>query len=128
MAEGQRSAGGSDLIGELAAINRTIRTVEDKIDNLRRKVQVIEKNMLQSDKKLFTEMRTTESDLSELKHELEDFRDKMKLLVKEIKLTATKEELTVLQKYISFFEPMNFVTKRDVKREIEEALFERGRK
>lgn len=123
MEQGQVSQ--QDIINELSSINRTMRTVEDKLDNLRRKVQVIEKNMLDADKKLFSDMRTSTSEISEMKHKLEDFNDKMKLIVKELKMGATKEEFEVLKKYLSYFEPLNFVTKKDVGREIDYKLDER---
>ena len=36
------------------------------------------------------------------------------LLVKELKMSATKEELSVLQKYLSYWEPLNFVTRQEL--------------
>lgn len=116
-----------DVPREIATLHRTLRTIEDKLDNLRRKVQVIEKNMLDSDKKLFSDMKLNASEVSDMKHELEDFKDKMRLIVKELKLSATKEEFAVLQKYMSYFEPLNFVTKKDLDRQIDYKLEEKAR-
>jgi hypothetical protein len=113
-----------DAVSEIASLHRTLRSLEDKVDNLRKKVQVIEKNMIDSDKKLFNEIRSTNTEVADMKHIIEDFKDKMKLVVKELKLGATKEEMEVLRKYLSYFEPVSFVTKNDLAREIEEKLAE----
>ena len=49
-------------------------------------------------------------------------QEKIDLIIKELKLTAGKEELMTLKKYIDLWNPMNFVTQRDVERVIEEKL------
>ena len=48
----------------------------------------------------------------------------MDLIIKELKITAGKEELMTLKKYIDFWNPMNFVTQRDVERVVEEKMSE----
>ena len=43
-----------------------------------------------------------------------DIKDKLTLLVKELKLSATKEEVKILEKYISYWEPLSFVTRQEL--------------
>ena len=46
----------------------------------------------------------------------------MDLIIKELKLTAGKEEVLILKKYIDLWNPMNFATQRDVERLVEEKI------
>ena len=43
----------------------------------------------------------------------------MDLIIKELKRTAGKEEITVLKKYLEYWNPINFVTKQDLDRTLE---------
>lgn len=100
----------SDIAAQLNNTSRATRTLEDRYTTLRNKVQVNEQNMLTNDKKFVSELRVMSSELMELKTDLNDLKEKLTLLVKELKLSATKEEVKVLQKYISYWEPLSFVT------------------
>jgi len=41
------------------------------------------------------------------------------LIIRELKRTAGKEEITVLKKYLEYWNPINFVTQRDLERTLE---------
>jgi hypothetical protein len=47
------------------------------------------------------------------------------LIIKELRLTAGREELETLKKYVDLWSPMNFVTQRDVERIVEEKMGEK---
>jgi hypothetical protein len=46
----------------------------------------------------------------------------MDLVVRELKRTAGIEEVQTLKKYVEFWNPMNFVTQRDLDKAIESKL------
>jgi hypothetical protein len=78
--------------------------------------------MVNERKRFITEIKTINSDIIELKKEIEGIKNKMDLIVNELKNFASKDEFEVIKKYIEFWEPLNFVTRNEVGKIIEEKL------
>jgi len=113
----------SDVAGQVNNVSRGLKLLEDRYSTLRKKSQVTEQNMITNDRKMIVDIKLINSDLLDLKSDLNDLKEKLTLLVKELKLSATKEEVRLLQKYISYWEPLNFVTRE----ELSKMLGERGK-
>jgi len=108
---------------EAAQINtvaRAVKILEDKYYNLRKKVQISEENNLNQHKKLGDDIKVIQSDILEIKRDIEDIKEKIRLIVKELKLTAKEEDIKVVQKYLDLWEPVNFITRDEAKRAIDE--------
>lgn len=114
-----------DVLAEVNMVGRRLRVMEEQYNNLRRKIQVTDQNMLSYNKKNITEIRTVNMEMSELRRTIEDIQNNILLIIKELRLCAKKEEVNVLQKYINMWEPVNFVTRQEVERIVEEALHRR---
>jgi hypothetical protein len=110
---------------EINMLGRRLRVMEEQITNVRRKMQVTDQNMLSFQKKNTTELKTVNMEINELRRILEDMQNNILLMIKELRLCAKKEEVTVLQRYVNMWEPVNFVTRREVEKIVEEALAER---
>jgi predicted RNase H-like nuclease (RuvC/YqgF family) len=104
----------SDLAGELNNISRRLMVIEERYTNLRKKTQVTDQNMLASNKKTMTEIQATHGEIDDLKNQLKEMVDNMKIIVRELKECAKRQEVEVLQKYINIWQPMNFVTRDTV--------------
>lgn len=114
-----------DTTKELNLLGRRLRVMEEQLTNIRRKMQVTDQNMLSFQKKNTTELKSVNLEINELRRVLEDMQNNILLIIKELRLCAKKEEVTVLQRYVNMWEPVNFVTRREVDKIIEEALAER---
>ena len=101
-------------------ISLRLRMLEEHYSNLRKKTQVIDKNMLTISKKNNKEIKAIDMSLNELKLDLGDTREKTELIIKELELCTRKEEFTVLERYVHLWKPMNFVTKEEVSKLIQE--------
>ena len=101
----------SDLAGELNNISRRLMVLEERYSNLRKKTQVTDQNMLNSNKKVMTEIQTNHSEIDEVRKQIADMVDKMKIIVRELKDCAKKQEVDVLNKYINIWQPINFITR-----------------
>ncbi len=110
----------SDVAAQVANASRTLKSLEDKYTTLRKKAQVTEQNMLANDKKIISDVKVINSEILDLKTDLNDLKEKLTLLIKELKLSATKEEVKILQKYIGYWEPLNFVTRQELYKILEE--------
>jgi len=112
----------SDILEQINSLGRRIRLLESRYTDMNRKSQVTEKNMLNERKRFITEIKTTNSDVVEIKKEIDGIKNKMDMIVNELRNFAARDELDTLKKYIDFWEPVNFVTRHEVEKIIEEKL------
>lgn len=103
-----------------------VKGLESKVNNLIREIDVLKNDFMKRSSQLNKDMKTATDDLVELKHEQEKTLQKMDLIIGELKKTAGTEEVAVLKKYIDLWNPMNFVTQRDLQRTVETMLNERN--
>lgn len=104
-----------------------IKALESKVNNLTREVDVLKNDFIGRSQKLKKEMKALGEDLVEVRHAQEKSSQKMDLIVKELKRTAGMEEVMTLRKYVDLWNPLNFVTQRDVERVVEAKLGEKKR-
>ena len=99
-----------------------VKGLEGKVNNLLREVDILKNDFIKRNNKLSRDLKTTNEDLLELKHEQEKTLKKMDLIIKELKQTAGIEELMTIKKYLEFWNPLNFVTENDLDRAIEHKI------
>jgi|SRR3989338_2583969 len=99
-----------------------VKGLEGKVNNLLREVTILKNDYIKKHNDLKSEIKTMNQDVLELKHQREKTLEKMDLIIKELKSTAAREEVMVLRKYIDLWNPMNFVTQRDLERAIDARL------
>lgn len=104
----------SDIAGELNNVSRRLMVIEERYTNIRKKTQVTDQNMLSNSKKINTDFQSVHEQIDELKKELDDTVDKLKIIVRELKECAKRQDVDVLQKYINIWQPVNFVTRDTV--------------
>ena len=102
-----------------------VKALESKLNGLRREFELLKNNTTKHNSEVKQEIKTLNQDLVELKHSQEKVKENQELIIKEIKRTAGKEEVEVLKKYIEFWNPMHFVTQKDVERLIDQRLEDR---
>ena len=115
----------SDLTTEINAASTRLRILEERYENLRKKILVIEHNMLQNNKKVMAEIRASDDQVKEFGHVIEQMKEELKLIIRELKLTAKSDEMEQLKRYISVWEPLNFVTRNEVKKLIGDIIEEK---
>ena len=113
------------IFKEFNTISRKTRINEERIIGIRKKSQMIEHNMLSNQKKIINEIRFINDEMSSLKRELNDFKSKIISFSRELGESAKKQDLLVLERYINLWEPVNFVTKNEIDKIIEEKLQKR---
>ncbi len=118
----------AEMLNDLANLTRRLRVMEEQYTNIRRRISVLDENMLSYGKKLKDEVNVVNSDFSELKKAIEEMDDKLILVIRELKRAANKQEVEVLKKYISIWEPLNFVTRSEVEKIIADILGQKAEK
>jgi hypothetical protein len=112
----------SDIAGELNNVGRRLMVIEERYTNLRKKTQVTDQNMLSNNKKVMTDVQTIHSEMDDIKKQITDLVDKMRIIVRELKECAKSQEVAVLQKYINIWEPMNFITRESATKMIKDQV------
>jgi len=122
--------GFAEVAKEVNNIERAIKVLEDRVYNLREKEKIDSENVLDTNKKVFGEIRVINSDLLDVKRDVEDIKTKLRLIISDLRVSAKKEEIDQLKKYLDLWEPLNFITRGEVEKIvgsiIEDKLREKG--
>lgn len=101
---------------------RRLRIVEERQINLRRNTQVTDQNMLEHNKKLSADIKMIDSELTEIKQNVFDLKNKLTMVIRELQSSAKKEDVQVIKKYLNLWQPMNFVTHDEIEKIVKEIL------
>lgn len=96
-----------------------VKGLETKVNNLLREVDLIKNDFIKKSNNYRKEIKSLSEELLEVKHAQEKTSQKMELMIKELKRTAGLEEVETLKKYIEFWNPLTFVTQKDLQRALE---------
>jgi len=97
-----------------------LRILESKYSLMRDRMLMINQNMIDQYKKINSEMKLINDDIKEIKMNLNNMKETNMHIIKELQGFARKENLKVLEKYINFWNPLNFTTEEEVIKLIEE--------
>ena len=114
------------LSGEVKTLTTRIRTLEEKARNLRAGIQMTEKNVLEDNKKVNSEIKDINQQVFELKKSFTEIKSKMDIIIKELALTAKHEDVESIQRYLNIWNPVHFVSQKEVTSVVKRALLELG--
>ena len=103
-----------------------VKGLEGKLNSLMREVDLVKNDLIKKNASLSKEVKSLNSEVLELKRGQESFSSKMDLIIKELKQTAGSEEVMVIKKYIELWNPLQFVTQRDLERTVDAQLMVKG--
>jgi len=91
-----------------------LRILEERYSTLRNKSQVSEQSMISMEKDIRADIRLLTDDLVDLKRDLSDIKDKLRIISGEIGNLVKKEDFKVVERYVDMWQPMNFVTRNEL--------------
>lgn len=97
----------------LELVNR-MRAIESKQSQFNERLLVVNQNMIESYKDLATNIKNVRTELEEAKKDMQNIKKVLKHLSEEAANFARKDNLTVLEKYINLWNPLNFVTRKEL--------------
>ena len=100
---------------EVIEMGQRIRLLEERFTNLRSKVGVMDQNMLNNSREEKKDIQAVNAELDEVNRTINDLKDKMKLMVEEIKTMARDEDVQVIKKYLEYWQPVEFVTRKELR-------------
>ena len=99
-----------------------VKGLESKLNNLLREVDLLKNDFIRKNQDVRKEVKALGEDMWAMKHEQTKTLEKMDLVIKELKQTAGMEEVQTIKKYLDLWNPLHFVTQRDVERVVEQSL------
>lgn len=91
-----------------------LKILEERYVTLRKKAQLSEQNIIEADKDHLEEMQLLNESLLDLKKSLKGVLEKISMLSDEVDNFAKRTDMITLQRYIEFWEPIDFVTRKEV--------------
>jgi len=107
---------------QLNELIRRLKILEERYTNLQTRSQLTEQNMLSRNRSVATEIKTINLDIHEIKREVEEIKNRILMIIKELQASARKEELKILERYVNMWEPVKFVTHNEVEEVVKEIL------
>jgi predicted RNase H-like nuclease (RuvC/YqgF family) len=101
-------------ITNISVLSTKLKILEERYSTLRKKIQNTDQNILQAEKEEFNEFKLINDDLVNIKKNMKNLSEKISLLEEEVNNFADKRDFTVLQKYVEYWQPMDFVTRKEV--------------
>ncbi len=102
------------LIEKLGTFNDRIRIIEERSQQNRERLRVLDENLISKFKELKTETRRNRLEIEELRKNLEDITKTLKKVVNEISTFAKLSDIQVIEKVLDLIDPTRFLTKEDV--------------
>jgi chromosome segregation ATPase len=107
------------ILKNLSEIASNLRVLEDKYTNLRKKIQLTDQSLLEIQKNIFKEKKILNDELTESKIKLQELNDDLANMKSELKDSVKSNELKVLDRYLDMWEPLQYVTRKEVEDIIE---------
>ena len=108
------------VTNRMEEIMRRLRLIEERYSGIRKKSQLVEQNMLKDSRDIYQEIKALNDRISELKGEISELNERFAKFSEEIKGSVSRAEFNVLSKYMDFWEPINFLTREQAEKIIEE--------
>ncbi len=112
---------GDQLLNELS--NR-VRILESKQTLFTERLLNVNQNMIEQYKQITKEIKANREEIKEIKKEIFELQNIIQHLTEEATDFAKRDHVKVLEKYIKLWNPLNFVTEKDIEKMIEKKLKE----
>ena len=110
---------------QMADFNTRLRDIDERNRLIRERVLLLGKNFISSRQDLDEELSTIKKDNSEIKKDLEKIKKISNSLLTEFNKFVKREELTIVERMLKDFEPLEFMRRKDVEELIEEKMHSR---
>lgn len=100
----------SEKINSIAA---RLKFIEERYSNLIRRLELLEKNILDFERDLRDDFNILNAKVLDFKKKIKEMSEKVEEMGSELEKTATSYELKVLEKYLTLWQPLHFITKEE---------------
>jgi hypothetical protein len=102
----------------LVTIIQRQKDIESLLENIHEKIELIDHNAVSDFKKIFKKNKTLSDEITDLKSEFKKMQEYQEKLSKQLKLFSTTDEVRKLEKYVDLWDPMQFVGRDELDKEL----------
>lgn len=100
--------------------------MEDRYGNLRSKLELSDKGLLDFERETSAHVKALRAQLEALRKEVAEATGKIERMVKELENTVKASDFQVIEKYVDAWQPLEFVTRRELASLLEELGLDKG--
>ena len=104
----------SQMRTQLTDVSSRLKILEERYNTLRKTVQLTEQNAIDTEKNNFSELQLLSENVLSIKKVVHEVGEKLTVLEGELGNFVSRNEFKVLERYTGFWQPMDFVTRREV--------------
>ncbi|MBI2040822.1 MAG: hypothetical protein HYT16_01845 [DPANN group archaeon] len=112
----------TELRGQLSSVSARLKLVEDRIEALRGHIELLDNSLVEKHKTVVEEVKETESGIQALRGDFDALKNVTERLAKRLEELASREEVKILERYVSLWQPMNFVTRSEIETVVKNIL------
>jgi hypothetical protein len=105
----------SQMANIISDLDRRLRVLEERYSILRKKMQLTDQNLIESERSFSKELRRFNEDVLEVKRNAVDFDEKTSMFSGELSNIAQKSDLKIIEKYLAMWNPTMFVTRKELR-------------
>lgn len=110
------------LIEMISDLNSRIRMLEERTENIRSHIDLLDKSLIEKHKSVVSDVRRIEDGQRALRADMDMLKDLAERLARRLDAFASKEEVKVLERYVELWQPLNFVTRSELKNAVQSIL------
>jgi len=107
---------------ELSRLNRRISLIENRIDSMQDHLELVDNNLIEKHKSTITEIRSVQTDTRTLQAQIHELSELLKRVASRLPDFASRDDIRVMEKYMSYWSPLAFTTKDEVEGLIKSAI------
>ncbi len=111
-----------EIAQDISSMTRRFRVLEERYMNMRKRVQLMDQNILANNKRMVAEIKSAEEELANMGRKTDDIKEKFVLMQKELETCVKKQELEVVKKYINMWNPINFINHQEAEKLIRKVI------
>lgn len=105
----------SQIGKQISQVVGRIKIVEERIDTLRSHVELIDRTVIEKHKSSISDIRDIQDSMRSLRADLDEIKDFSERIAKRLEAFASKEEVKVLERYVDAWQPLNYITRSELK-------------
>ena len=106
----------------LVTVTQRQKDIESSLELLTEKIDMIDHNTVKDFKQIHNEQKQLKDEINDIKADIKKLKEFNEKISKQLKLFATKDDVQKLEKYIDLWNPLDFVTRDEMKQSQEETL------
>ena len=108
------------------SLSARIRVVEERLNDMKKRFKFIEENIIAYHKKNLKDAKDQQAQSYDLRKSMRALEGKIMIILKELQLASTKQEVAILKKYLDLWNPLKFVTEETLQKRIDERMPRQG--